>query len=308
MKGKLLFLFIILTVGVFASEILKDTPSAIYGKDLLINIINQGKEGNFNLQVLFTLLQGKYFSMGFLLVAFGVPVVFLIHYLIIGPMIFSHDRKKIYIFTIFHRIIHWLAGISFLVLIPTGLIMVFGSFFGGGTFVKACKELHAVSTIVFSIAVVPMLIMWFKEMLPVAADIQWLKIMGGYLNKRKDPIPAGKFNAGQKMWFWTCTIGGIIMILTGAIMYFQDFQIDILKSWGLMQIDLLRISAIVHNILGMLMVALFFTHVYMSMFAIKGAIHSMISGFKEEEEVEILHSIFYKQLKKKNINLNKVEN
>ncbi|PHO16835.1 formate dehydrogenase subunit gamma, partial [Malaciobacter molluscorum LMG 25693] len=32
-------------------------------------------------------------------------------------------------------------------------------------------------------------------------------------------------------------------------------------------------------------------------FAIKGAIHSIITGYKEEEEVEILHSTFYKKLK-----------
>jgi formate dehydrogenase subunit gamma len=49
--------------------------------------------------------------------------------------------------------------------------------------------------------------------------------------------------------------------------------------------------------MGMAVAALFFTHVYMSMFAIKGAIHSMISGYKEEEEIEILHSSYYKKLK-----------
>jgi|TARA_R110002033_G_scaffold107863_1_gene154220 formate dehydrogenase subunit gamma len=293
MKKSLLTFFILL----FASYAHAD--SAIYGKDLLINIINQGKEGNLDLAMIFTILQAKYFSVIFLAISFGVPIVFFIHYTIIGPMIFSHDRKKIFIFTLFHRTIHWLAGISFLVLIPTGLVMVFGSFFHGGEFVRVCKELHAVSTIVFAIAVVPMLIMWFKEMLPIAADIQWIKILGGYLNKRKDPIPAGKFNAGQKMWFWTCTAGGILMIITGAIMYFQDFSITILRSWGIMQIDLLRVSVILHNVMGMLMVALFFTHVYMSVFAIKGAIHSMFTGYKEEEEVEILHSIFYKKLKNK---------
>ncbi|MFT7003937.1 MAG: formate dehydrogenase subunit gamma, partial [Sulfurimonas sp.] len=31
----------------------------------------------------------------------------------------------------------------------------------------------------------------------------------------------------------------------------------------------------------------------------KGAIHSIITGYKEEEEVEILHSTFYKELKEK---------
>lgn len=274
------------------------SDSAIWGKDLIPNILAYDKEGSLHLGKIFTLLQGKYFSMVFLAIALGVPAVFLLHYLVIGPMIFSHDRKKIPVFTIFHRVIHWLAGISFIVLVPTGLIMIFGSAFGGGSFVRVCKELHAIATPLFCIAVIPMLLMWLKEMLPTSDDIKWMMIMGGYLNKRKDPIPAGKFNAGQKMWFWLCTLGGIVMILTGAAMYFQDFNLSIIKALEISQIDFLRGSAIVHNILGMAVTALFMTHIYMSVFAIKGAIHSMISGLKEEEEVEILHSTYYKKLKK----------
>jgi formate dehydrogenase subunit gamma len=131
-------------------------------------------------------------------------------------------------------------------------------------------------------------------------DLKWMMILGGYLNKDKKPVPAGRFNAGQKMWFWLATLGGFVMIATGAVMYYQDFKLEFVASFGLSQIDFLRASAIVHNILGMGVLALFLTHIYMSVFAIKGAIHSIITGYKEEEEVEILHSSFYKELKEKN--------
>jgi formate dehydrogenase subunit gamma len=149
----------------------------------------------------------------------------------------------------------------------------------------------------FAISVIPMTIMWIREMMPTMDDVKWMMILGGYLSKVKRPIPAGKFNAGQKMWFWVCTFGGILMILTGAAMYFQDFTLPVLATYGITQIDFLRACAIIHNVMGMAVAALFFTHVYMSMFAIKGAIHSMISGYKEEEEIEILHSSYYKKLK-----------
>mgnify|MGYP000491079433 CR=1 FL=1 len=66
---------------------------------------------------------------------------------------------------------------------------------------------------------------------------------------------------------------------------------------GLSQIDFLRVMAIVHNVVGFLVVALFITHVYMSMFAIKGAVHSIIDGYVGEEEIKILHSSWYKKLK-----------
>ena len=64
----------------------------------------------------------------------------------------------------------------------------------------------------------------------------------------------------------------------------------------LTEIEMLRLCIIAHNIIGMAMIALFITHVYMSMFAIKGALLSIINGYKEKEEIEILHSSYYKEL------------
>jgi len=46
----------------------------------------------------------------------------------------------------------------------------------------------------------------------------------------------------------------------------------------------------------MVIVALFFTHLYMSIFAIKGSLQSMIDGCKSEDELKHLHSIFYKKI------------
>lgn len=297
MKSKTIVLaLLVLSTLAFAAN----ADSAIWGKELIPNILGYDKEGSLHLGYYFTLLQSTYFKPLFLGVLLGVPAVFLVHYLIIGPMVFSHDRKKIYVFTLFNRIVHTIAAIAFMLIIPTGVVMMFGGVFGGGEFVRVCKEIHAISTLLFIVSVVPMFTMWVRWMFVHWDDIKWLMIVGGYLNKGKKPVPAGKFNAGQKMWFWLATLGGFVMIGTGAAMYFQDFRLDVLVSYGISQIDFLRANAIVHNVLGLAVLALFLTHVYMSVFAIKGAIHSIITGYKEEEEVEVLHSSFYKKLKKQN--------
>ncbi|PHS57540.1 MAG: formate dehydrogenase subunit gamma [Sulfurimonas sp.] len=295
MKSKYIFIALIaLTSLAFGAS-----DSAIWGKDLIANIAGYDKEGSLHLGKYFTLLQSTYFKPLFFGVLVGVPAAFFIHYAVIGPMIFSHDRKKIYVFTLFNRVVHAISAISFMLIIPTGLVMMFGSFFGGGSFVRLCTEIHAISTLLFIISIVPMFFMWVRWMFIHIDDIKWLMIVGGYLNKDKKPVPAGRFNAGQKTWFWLATLGGVLMISTGTAMYFQDFKLEIIASYGISQIDLLRASAITHNALGIGILALFLVHIYMSVFAIKGAIHSMITGFKEEEEVEILHSSFYKELKEK---------
>ena len=295
MKSK----YIIIALVTLSSLAFGASESVVWSDNLIDNILGYDKKGSLHLGQYFTILQSTYFKPLFLGVLFGIPAVFLLHYLVIGPMIFSHDRKKIYVFTLFHRIVHAIAGVSFILLIPTGLIMMFGSTFGGGEFVKVCKEIHAVSTLLFIVSIVPMFFMWLRWMFLHWDDIKWLIIVGGYLNKNKKPVPAGRFNAGQKTWYWLATLGGFIMIGTGAAMYFQDFRLDILDVYQISQIDFLRASAIVHNVLGLAVLALFLVHIYMAVFAIKGAIHSMIDGHKEEEEVEVLHSSYYRELKEK---------
>jgi formate dehydrogenase subunit gamma len=291
------YLFFLVSTLILAS-VAYATDSQIWGEARIQNILEYGREGSLKLGVLFTMLQSTWFYKIFLGILIGVPAIFLLHFLTIGPKVFSHGGKKIYTFSLFKRGIHAIAAIAFIVLIPTGLMMVFGKYLGGGALVESARHLHGVATILFSISVVPMFLFWLKDMLPTVDDIKWIFILGGYLSKEIKEIPAGKFNAGQKMWFWIATLGGIVMIITGAFMYLQDFDFGIAKAFGLSQIDLLRVSAIVHNVLAFAIIALFFTHVYMAAIAIKGAIASMITGYKEEEEIKYLHSSWYKKLKK----------
>ena len=289
---KYLLLMFILSSALFAYSTVSEA-----NQEIITNMLSQQQSGNSHLGDLFVYLQTKLFENAYLSIVVIVPLVFLVHYLVIGPKKFKHDGKKYYVFSLFNRVVHGMAAISFIIIVPTGLIMMFGSTFGGGEFVKACKELHAVATVLFMVSVVPMFLMWLKNMLFTAEDIKWFMILGGYLSKEKKPVPAGKFNAGQKMWFWVCTIGGVMMIFTGVTMYVADLNLAVLTMFGLTKIEMLRLCIIVHNVVGLAMVALFFTHVYMSIFAIKGAIASIINGYKEEEEVAILHSSYYKELK-----------
>lgn len=292
---KIVYLFIALlalTSVVYAAD------SQIWGEMRIANILGYGQEQSLKLGPLFTMLQHEYFVKIFLAILVLVPAAFLTHYKIIGPKVFPHDGKKIQAFSLYNRIIHQVAAVSFIVIVPTGFVIVFGDFFGGGMFVRACKHLHGIFTVPFAIVVIPMFLMWLKEAIFNFDDVKWMMIVGGYLSKEKKPIPAGKFNAGQKMWYWIATLGGMVMVITGAAMFFLDFNIDMVKSMtGLSQIDFLRVMAILHNVVGFLVVALFITHVYMSMFAIKGAVHSILDGHMEEEEVRILHSSWYKKLK-----------
>jgi formate dehydrogenase subunit gamma len=231
---------------------------------------------------LFTTLQGQWFWKVFLIIITAVPGVFLLHYLIIGAKHFDHDGEQILFFPLFTRVVHFFAAVSFSLLALTGLMMVLGTYLGGGTVIRFARYVHIGAAIVFILPAVLMLIMWCKDMLPQFHDIAWMLMLGGYLSKEKKPVPAGKYNAGQKMYFWLVTVGGVVMAYTGYIIW----------GMGATALDTVRLYAIVHNILGMAILAFYLTHVYMSVFAIAGSLNSMKTGYKPKAEVDILHSRF----------------
>ncbi|MFV0439097.1 MAG: cytochrome b/b6 domain-containing protein, partial [Desulfopila sp.] len=206
MNKKALFLI----VSLFLASAAQAADSRIWGGMLLANILEYGKAGSTGLGPLFTLLQNEYFVNVFTGVAVVVPLIFLLHYLVIGPWVFDHHGYQIYVFTLFQRLVHLLAVVSFIILVPTGLMMVFGKDLGGGALVMTARNLHAMATILFLCAVIPMFFTWVGEMLLTFTDLKWFLVLGGYLSRGKKEVAAGKFNAGQKVWFWVATLGGAV--------------------------------------------------------------------------------------------------
>lgn len=254
---------------------LSQSPSLFY-KQLQDHIGGEWQERG---ELFTSLYKKKRLRSLFLLVICAVPAVFLIHYLIVGAMEFSHSGKQILFFGLFTRIVHWIGAISFSILVITGLVVVFGSFLGGGEPIRFGRYLHIGAALVFTPAACCIFLVWVKDMFPATYDIQWIFMLGGYLSKEKKPVPAGKFNAGQKSWFWLATAGGGVMAYTGYII------------WGFgADLDTVRLYTIIHNCLAAVMIAVFITHLYMSIFAIKGSLTSMKTGYKPQEEVDILHS------------------
>lgn len=275
-----------------------DGNSAEYYRQLISNIAGDdyGMWGG-----LFTMLQSTYFIWGFLLTITVVPGIFALHLLIIGPKHFDHGGNQILFFPLAARIIHFVGALSFTGLVVTGLMIVFGTFLGGGWLIKGARYVHLLSALLALPSIVGMLIIWIKDALPAKCDIKWCLIAGGYLSKEKNPVPAMKFNAGQKAWYWCAIPGGFFMAATGFFIWAfpasNSFlapvvdQVVALFPFVTTEVDFIRVMAIAHNIFGMVLVTFFLTHVYMCVFAIAGSLDSMWTGYKPEHEVHILHSL-----------------
>lgn len=269
--------FISFNVGIATTGVPRAEPSTVFYKQLTADFVGDWQ----NYGEWFTQLQSTLVGELFIGVLIVVPITFLLHYLIIGPMSFAEDGEKILFFNGITRCIHSIAALSFTLLVLTGLMISFGAIFGGGSPILFARYIHIGAAIVFAPIAIFMFLVWIIDMLPRPYDFQWLVMAGGYLSKEKKQIPAGKFNAGQKIWFWLATVGGALMAYTGYFLW--NFSTEL---------DTIRLYAIIHNFLAAGLIGFFIVHLYMSLFAIKGSLESMKTGYKSKEEVDILHSKF----------------
>ena len=226
------------------------------------------------------------FKKYYALVSLGALAAFLLHYLIFGPKRFPETGQKIFYYGVLVRLVHWGAAVSMTLLVASGLAVLFAKVLGGGALVLKLRAVHVGSAFVFAVFAVFLFLGLLKDMFPAPYDLKWFLVFGGYLSRKQKPIPAGKFNAGQKLWFWLGTGGGLVMFYTGYVLYRFEAPVSLLRKY-------LKI----HLFLGLAVLALFLVHLYMSLFAVKGALRSMLSGYKDLEEVAYMHPKYYEKVK-----------
>ncbi len=222
-----------------------------------------------------------FIEKGLEIVLLGLLLLLGLHYLLIGPKRFTSGGKRILYYGPVVRAFHWWAALTFSLLVLTGLAIIFARILGGGAVVRLARTVHLLSAFGFVVALPPLFLAWVKDMLPASHDFRWLLMAGGYLSRKPRPVPAGKFNAGQKLWFWLVMIGGGVMFYTGFYLYLFSSPLKTLR-W----------LTILHGFTGLILVGFFGIHLYMVLLAMKGALESMLTGYKSEEEIALWHPLF----------------
>lgn len=130
-------------------------------------------------------------------------------------------------FQFIERFAHWLMGGSFVVLGITGLISLMGRkflipAFGHDAFsaiAVGSKWVHNNISWAFMIGLVMVFFMWVLHNIPNRTDLKWLAVGGGIFTKGVHP-PAKKFNAGQKLIFWSVIVLGVSISVSGLSLLF----------------------------------------------------------------------------------------
>jgi formate dehydrogenase subunit gamma len=132
--------------------------------------------------------------------------------------------------------------------------------------------------------------LWASQMGFTAVDRQWFGSMRHYVRNEDEKMPpAGRYNAGQKLLFWGFFWCGILLFLSGLVLWFPEYI-----PWSLRWLR--YISIIVHASSALLTIGLFLIHVYMGVFAERGAIDSVIYGDVTEDFARRYHPGWYKEI------------
>ena len=236
------------------------------------------------------------FYGGWLVIIVGLIIAAL--YFGKGP-IKLHDKptgRMVQRFTSMEQMVHWCTAISFVVLGLSGLIMLFGKHvllpvIGYTLFAwltALAKNLHNFVGPFFILSVVAMIFLWIRDNLPRAHDFQWFAKAYGFF-MRGEHIPSGRFNAGEKGWFWIGVVAlSVVVAWSGVILLFPNFD----QTRAVMQQ-----AWIWHAVASLIYIAISLGHIYMGTIGVEGSYQSMRAGAVDETWAREHHQLWYDEVK-----------
>ncbi len=190
----------------------------------------------------------------------------------------------------FHeRICHWLTGFAYLYCLATGLAFYSPYLFwlavllGGG---PTSRFWHPWMGLVFVAAQLWMHHIWKNDVHITAVDKEWLDKSKYYVQNQDDKLPPqGKFNGGQKVFYWAMFIGAFLLLLSGLLMWFPEYDPRALRPWMIF----------VHEGAALITIGAFIIHVYMGVFMVPGSVDAMVHGSVSKNWARTHHRLWFHQ-------------
>src|SRR5437763_4699994 len=200
-------------------------------------------------------------------------------------------------FTPFERATHWSNAIAFVALGISGIVMAFGKFFllplmGQtlfGYLTYFLKNVHNFAGPLFAVSLVLMILTFAIDNLPQKGDLRWLLRFGGMLSGKE--LPSHRFNAGEKVVFWVgVLVLGIVVVASGLLM--DKLIPGVAYTRGTM-----HLVHMVHAVSTVLMLVVFFGHIYIGTIGMRGAYTAMRRGYVDEAWAREHHAYWYEDIK-----------
>lgn len=205
----------------------------------------------------------------------------------------GRSGKKILRFSLNQRAVHWFVAILFVILGLTGLVLLLGrtvllpviGLEGLGALAYGSKLLHNYLGPLFGVGLVLMLFTFIKGNFFKSGDLGWFAKGGGMLGGHAS---SGRYNAGEKCWFWLVILGGLVVVASGLVLDFPNFQ---------QTRDTMSQANVIHAISSVVLVAASFGHIYMGTVGVEGALETMTTGYCDANWAKEHHDQWYEDQK-----------
>jgi len=190
------------------------------------------------------------------------------------------------------RFNHWLTAITFLLLAGSGLALFhpslfwFTQLFGGPTWTRI---LHPYAGLVMFLSFAGLALRFWQHNLLSRNDLLWLGRIGDVVRNREDRLPeVDRYNAGQKLLFWTL-IATVPALLASGIVIWQPWFAP------LFPIGLLRLALLFHALCAFVLIAGIIVHIYAAIW-VRGTLGAMIRGSVTRAWAKKHHPGWYKRV------------
>jgi formate dehydrogenase subunit gamma len=187
-----------------------------------------------------------------------------------------HPGKPVIVdrYTVGARINHWITAISLVLLALSGLALFtpalyfLTGLFGGG---QLTRIIHPWIGVVLFLSFMGLFFRFFRLNLWERTDSVWMSRMRDVLANEEDKLPeVGKYNAGQKMVFWSMSLFILVLITSGVVIWDQYFG-------SYFTIEQKRIAVLIHSATAIVAICVWIVHVYAAIW-VRGTIGAMTRG------------------------------
>src|SRR3954470_1203864 len=200
-------------------------------------------------------------------------------------------------FTPFERAAHWSNAIAFVTLGLTGIVIAFGKFFllpvmGQtlfGYLTYLLKNLHNFTGPLFAVSLTIVFFTFLRDNWLQKGDVRWLARAGGMLGAQE--LPSHRFNAGEKLVFWM----GVLIL--GAVVVGSGLVLNKLIPNLVYERHTMQVAHMVHNVAAVLMLLVFFGHIYIGTIGMRGAYAAMRDGYVDDGWAREHHAYWYTEIK-----------
>lgn len=196
-------------------------------------------------------------------------------------------------YSLFERLVHGLATVAFVYLLVTGLALFtpllywLAALVGGGGVARAW---HPWMGLVYAAVLVVMYGLWRRDMRLSALDRAWSRALKHYIRNEDAQVPpAGRFNAGQKQFFWGMLGAGALLLVSGVVLWIPHW---VYPRWRLLG----EIALVLHVVAALASIGLFILHVYMGTAVVRGSLGAIVHGRVSRAWARSHHLAWFQQI------------